>query len=80
MQPIQKQRFDPVELARQVVSEILNDGLSELYALEFSEDSPGKNISIVGDQILLSRMLNNLIRNCVVHKSKWMSNTDFHWK
>lgn len=67
MQPIQKQRFDPVELARQVVSEVLNDELSELYELEFSEDSPGKNISIVGDQILLSRMLNNLIRNCVVH-------------
>ena len=31
MQPLQKQCFDPVELARQVVSDILNDGISELY-------------------------------------------------
>ena len=67
MQPMQKQSLDPIELARQVVSEVLNDGLSELYELELSEDSPGKNISIVGDQVLLSRMLSNLIRNCIVH-------------
>ena len=45
----------------------MNDGLSELYELELSEDNPGKNISIFGDQVLLNRMLNNLIRNCIVH-------------
>lgn len=67
MQPMQKQSLDPVELARQVVSEILNDSLSELYELELSEDNPGKSLSIVGDQVLLSRMLANLIRNCIVH-------------
>lgn len=67
MQPMQKQSLDPIELARQVVSEVLNDGLSELYELELSEDNPGKNISIFGDQVLLNRMLNNLIRNCIVH-------------
>ena len=63
MQPMQKQSLDPIELARQVVSEVLNDGLSEPYELELSEDNPGKNISILGDQVLL----NNLIRNCIVH-------------
>nr|WP_243184358.1 MULTISPECIES: HAMP domain-containing sensor histidine kinase [Blautia] len=67
MQPMQKQSLDPIELARQVVSEVLNDGLSEPYELELSEDNPGKNISILGDQVLLNRMLNNLIRNCIVH-------------
>ena len=67
IQPLQKQKIDPVELARQVVSEVLNDGISELYELELSEDTPGKNLSLVGDQALLSRMLNNLIRNCIVH-------------
>ena len=67
MQPMQKQSLDPIELARQVVSEVLNDGLSELYELELSKDNPGKNISIFGDQVLLNRMLNNLIRNCIVH-------------
>ena len=49
------------------MSEVLNDGISELYELELSEDNPGKNLSLVGDQALLSRMLNNLIRNCIVH-------------
>lgn len=67
MQPMQRKDLDPVELARQIVSEVLNDGLSELYELELSEDNPGKNILIVGDQTLLNRMLGNLIRNCIIH-------------
>ena len=67
MQPMQKQRLDPVELARQAVSEILNDGLSDKYELELSEDNPGKAITITGDQSLLNRMLCNLIRNCIIH-------------
>lgn len=67
MQPMQRKDLDPVELARQIVSEVLNDGLSELYELELSEDTPGKNILIVGDQTLLNRMLGNLIRNCIIH-------------
>ena len=67
MQPMQKQRLDPVELARQAVSEILNDGLSDKYELELSEDNPGKAITITGDQSLINRMLCNLIRNCIIH-------------
>lgn len=42
MQPMQKQTLVPVELARQAVSEVLNDGLSDKYELELSEDNPGK--------------------------------------
>ena len=67
MQPMQKQTLVPVELARQAVSEVLNDGLSDKYELELSEDNPGKAITIIGDQSLLNRMLCNLIRNCIVH-------------
>jgi len=67
MQPMQKQTLVPVELARQAVSEVLNDGLSDKYELELSEDNPGKAITITGDQSLLNRMLCNLIRNCIVH-------------
>lgn len=67
IQPMQRKDLDPVELARQIVSEVLNDGLSELYELELSEDNPGKNILIVGNQTLLNRMLGNLIRNCIIH-------------
>lgn len=39
MQPMLKQMFVPVELARQAVSEVLNDGLSDKYELELSEDN-----------------------------------------
>lgn len=67
MRPMQKQRLDPVELARQAVSEVLNDGLSDKYELELSEDNPGKAITITGDPSLLNRMLCNLMRNCIVH-------------
>lgn len=67
MRPVQEQRLDPVELARQAVSEVLNDGLSDKYELELSEDNPGKTITITGDPSLLNRMLCNLIRNCIVH-------------
>ena len=67
MQPMQKQTLVPVELTRQAVSEVLNDGLSDKYELELSEDNPGKAITITGDQSLLNRMLCNLIRNCIVH-------------
>lgn len=42
MQPIHKQNLNPVELARQVVSEFLNEGLSNQYEIEFSEEQPGK--------------------------------------
>ena len=59
MQPMQKQTLVPVELARQAVSEVLNDGLSDKYELELSEDNPGKAITITGDQSLLNRMLCN---------------------
>lgn len=67
MRPVQKQRIDPVELAWQAVSEVLNDGLSDKYELELSGDNPGKSMAITGDPSLLNRMLCNLIRNCIVH-------------
>lgn len=67
MQPIQKQDLNPVELARQVVSEFLNDGLSDQYEIELSEEQPGKTICLNGDNSLFQRMLSNLIRNSIVH-------------
>ena len=61
MQPMQKQRLDPVELARQAVSEILNDGLSDKYELELSEDNPGKAITITGDQSFPATALSGVV-------------------
>lgn len=67
MQSTQRQTIDPVELVRQVISDLLNDGLPDMYDLELSEDSSGNNILITGDPILLSRLLSNLILNCIIH-------------
>lgn len=67
MQAIHKQNIDAVELARQAISEILNDGISEQFEVEFYEEQPGKTIQLSGDNLLLQRMLGNLIRNSIVH-------------
>lgn len=67
MQAIHKQNIDAVELARQTISEILNDGIPEPFEVEFYEEQPGKTIQLKGDDLLLQRMLGNLIRNSIVH-------------
>ena len=67
IQPMQSQLLNAVELARQAVSEVLNGGLPSKYELELLEDNPGKTIMLTGDRTLLSRMLCNLIQNCIVY-------------
>ena len=67
MQAIHKQNMDAVELARQVVSGILNDGIPEQFEIEFYEEQPGKILQLNGDNLLLQRMLGNLIHNSIVH-------------
>ena len=61
MQAIHKQNMDAVELARQVVSGILNDGIPEQFEIA------GKILQLNGDNLLLQRMLGNLIHNSIVH-------------
>lgn len=67
LQPVRRETVDLVEIGRQAVSEVLNSGLPDQYELEFSEDRPGCTARMEGDAALLRRMLDNLIRNSVVH-------------
>lgn len=67
MYPINLQTINPVELARQVVIDFLNDGLGEQYEIEFSASKAQNDILINGDNALLHRMLSNLIRNSIAH-------------
>ena len=67
MQTIHKQNIDVVELARQVVSGILNNGIPEQFEIEFYEEQPGKVLQLNGNNLLLQRMLENLIHNSIVH-------------
>lgn len=67
LRPIDRKKLDGVELARQAVSEVLNDGLADCYTLTFMEAHPGRHLPVAGDPALLDRMLSNLLRNCIRH-------------
>lgn len=67
LQPIRRETVDLVEIGRQAVSEVLNSGLPEQYEIEFFEEHPGLTARMEGDAALLRRMLDNLIRNSIVH-------------
>lgn len=67
LQPVRREMVDLVEIGRQAASEVLNGGLPDRYELEFSEDRPGCTARMEGDAALLRRMLDNLIRNSIVH-------------
>ena len=67
LQPIRREAVDLVEIGRQAVSEVLNSGLPEQYEIEFSEEHPGHAARMEGDAVLLRRMLDNLLRNSIVH-------------
>ena len=67
LQPIRREAVDLAEIGRQAVSGVLNSGLPESFELEFSEAHPGRAAWMEGDAALLRRMLDNLIRNSIVH-------------
>ena len=46
---------------------MLNGGLDSRYEIAFAEMQPGRSIHLLGDDGLLRRMLDNLIRNSIVH-------------
>ena len=70
LQPIRRETVDLVEIGRQAMSGVLDSGLSESFELEFSEANPGHAARMEGDATLLRRMLDNLIRNSIVHNPK----------
>lgn len=67
LQPVHFQDVDWVETSRQAVSEVLNSGLDSRYEIVFAEMQPGRAIHLLGDEGLLRRMLDNLIRNSITH-------------
>ena len=65
MQPLQWRHLDPVELARGVLTDLLNGGLDGRYTLELQ--TAGREDTIEGDPALLARALENLVRNSIRH-------------
>lgn len=67
LQPVHCKDVNWVETSRQAVSEVLNSGLDSRYEIVFAETQPGRSIRLWGDEGLLRRMLDNLIRNSIAH-------------
>lgn len=67
MQPIRVHSIHPLELARQVISDFLNNGLLPQYQIELIPPDEDIIPTINGDHFLLKRMLHNLIQNSIVH-------------
>lgn len=67
LRPVHFKDVDWTELCRQAVSEVLNSGLESRYEIVFNELQPGRSIHLLGDDGLLRRMLDNLLRNSITH-------------
>lgn len=77
LQPVHFKDVDWVETSRQAVSEVLNGGLDSRYEIAFAEMQPGRSIHLLGDDGLLRRMLDNLIRNSITHNPQGCKNLRF---
>lgn len=69
MQPMTKALINPVELARQVMSDFINNGMDENFDFDLQVDTETEigKVLINGDNSLLVRMLENLIQNSISH-------------
>lgn len=67
MQPLNLETIYPIELARQVISEFLNNGLDDKYQIDFDAAPDLDTVTMQGDCSLISRMLGNLIQNSISH-------------
>ncbi len=82
MQPNRKKEIKICTLIRNIVTDILNSGLSDKYSIELNLNC--ENAVIMGDEPLLERALFNLINNSIVHNkdgckifiSAWQNDTD----
>ena len=67
LHPVRFKDVDWVEISRQAVRGLLNRGLDSRYEIVFAETQPGHSIHLLGDDGLLRRMLDNLLRNSITH-------------
>ena len=68
MQPSKKNPVKICPLLRSVVTEFMNNGLSEIY--EISLDLRSEKAVVSGDEDLLERAVFNLINNAVIHNKE----------
>jgi len=69
MQPLNLQILYPVELVRKVLVDFIEKGIDEKYSLELETNRDVSKYNIQGDASLFTRMMSNLIQNCIIHNS-----------
>ncbi|OFI05949.1 alkaline phosphatase synthesis sensor protein PhoR [Clostridium acetireducens DSM 10703] len=73
IQPLHIKELIPAKLLRKIITEQLNNGLSEKYSLELNITENVQNIKINGDENLLKRAIDNLIHNSINHNPQGCS-------
>ena len=67
MQPLRVETVYPVEIARQTITEYLNNGIDKRYSLKLQVTENANIVSLQGDAALLIRLLDNLVGNAINH-------------
>lgn len=67
MQPLKREWLAPAALVREAAANFLNEDPDGLHPVEVSISPEAEKTRLLGDRQLLSRMLENLIRNSVRH-------------
>lgn len=70
MQTINQSRINLAELLRLIVGRYYNEGVENKYQFSLDIDEDSFTISIIGNEALLTRMLENLIQNSMRHNPK----------
>lgn len=68
MQPSKKKEVKLCPILRNIVTELINNGLSEKY--EINLDFKSEKATIMGDESLIERAFFNLINNAIVHNQE----------
>ena len=69
MQPLSMKSVDLLEVVRQVIVQTLESGLDEQYSIDLQADIRCSYL-VQGDASLLTRLLENLLGNSIVHNPK----------
>lgn len=67
MQPLRPAPFYPTQVVRQVVADLLNDGLEPVYSVSFEADEAAELLRLKGDAELFGRAVSNLLYNSMQH-------------
>lgn len=67
MQPLRPAPFYPTQVVRQVVADLLNDGLGPAFSVSFEVDGDAELLRLNGDAELFGRAVSNLLYNSMQH-------------